>query len=322
MKTFAWIQLALLSSFSVACGVIAANGANGTNGQNGDSDAAADGGVGGEAGSAMGSSSGDCTISVDGTDVVLPTGGSRASASLDPRGMYLGCVLATTDSMTSRGFYVYVPDVTGAGTYDALNGSYSTYGYDEGVSSYESYYDLNGVGCKVTIDAFAPTQKGGMSARFDCSELVAQVHGTISVRVKGTITLRGREGTDAGPPPDAATYVNDAGKPSCEMDITGAYNAHAVGYGDNYACTTTGNDGDGYGFATYAGSTEPLTIDRSWCPTCTLAFSGNCITNVELDEGIGGRYVSSFTCENLIGADGSKVRLTGRVDGIHHRPPD
>ncbi len=319
MRTFALIHLAIFSSLSLACGVISLSGADGANG----GDVAGDGGAHGDAGGgAGGASSGECSLSVDGTNVVLEAGGSRASASLDPRGLSLGCVLATSDLMTSRGFDVYVPDVTGPGTYDGRNGSYSTYAYDPSGTSYESYDDRSGVGCKVTIATFTPAQRGGMSARFDCSSLVAEVGAAISVRVMGEITLPAREGADAGPPPAASTYLNDAGKPSCELFVSGAYNTHAIGYGDNYDCSTTGSDGDTYLFATSIGATEPLTINRSWCPTCALAFSGSCTTNVELDEGIHGRYVATFTCEDLTAPEGSKVKVTGRVDGIHDRPPD
>jgi hypothetical protein len=65
-----------------------------------------------------------------------------------------------------------------------------------------------------------------------------------------------------------------------------------------------------------------LTVSSSWCPTCAIDYAGACAYDVLVDEGVGGRFVATFDCADLVAGDGTKESITGRIDGLHMRPPE
>jgi hypothetical protein len=175
--------------------------------------------------------------------------------------------------------------------------------------------------CSLHVDAFAPAQKEGMRARFSCPRLGLDLD--TSLRIEGSVLLPPRAGHDAGGPPDAASMpsmLNEAGAPSCVLHATGQYAADAVGWGHSSFCSAYAADGTRFDFAPDPQAAS-LDVVASWCPTCELDYQGACDVQVEVDEGFGGRYAATFSCDGLVAPDGTRESLTGRIDGRHAPPP-
>jgi hypothetical protein len=45
------------------------------------------------------------------------------------------------------------------------------------------------------------------------------------------------------------------------------------------------------------------------------------VFDIQLDEGVGGRFVATYDCEGLRAGDGTLVGASGSIDGIHQPPP-
>jgi hypothetical protein len=218
---------------------------------------------------------------------------------------------------------VYVDAVSGAGTYESSNAYLQEYSPGESTHGYSSSDPQSGANypCSVVIDSFDPRDKGGMSARFSCPHLVDSFD---EKSAAGSVLLLPRAGHDAGAPPDAGG-LNEAGAPSCVLHAHGAYEADTVGYGDNYRCYTYASDGTSFSYSPGAAgvTTGYVGVGAAWCTTCGIDYSGGkCTLDVEVDEGIGGRFAASFTCTGLVGGDGTTESVDGRIDGTHMRPPD
>ena len=311
----------VVSAFAplLACGALSAS----TEGVDGSGTAGRDGGAregGNSTGDAPGSvSTSRCALTIDGVRVTDAPAVATPSAILMGTKLLIQCGYQTMP----RGWgslTVYVDGVTGPGTYEGYNAYYGAYdgtNTPTGYSSHEPQSDVNHP-CSVVIDTFAPREKGGMTARFSCPTLVGNKD---QVSAAGSVALPPRAGNDAGAPPDASG-LNEAGEPSCILHAHGAYAADAVGYGDNYSCMTYASDGTS--FSVSPGSTMGyLGIGAAWCPTCGIDYTGgSCTFDVEVDQGVGGRYAASFACTGLVGGDGTMESVAGRIDGIHHRPPE
>jgi len=248
---------------------------------------------------------------------------ATASAMLQGTKLLIQCSynLKNTDGMDGwGGTTVYVDGVTGPGTYQGENAYFESYdgqNTPNGYSSHEPQADVNHP-CSVVIDSFAPREKGGMTARFSCPVLTSNLD---QISAAGSVVLLPRAGHDAGSPPDAGG-LNEAGAPSCILHLHGQYEADAVGYGDNYSCNTYASDGTTFSYSP-GSSTGYVGVGAAWCPTCGIDYTGgNCTYDVELDQGVFGRYVASFSCTGLKGGDGTVESVEGRIDGMHVRPPE
>ncbi len=316
--------MVVMSGALLACGALASatSEQGGTNGGSGSGDLGSH--EGGASGSGIGNvppgaTANGCTIAVNGASV------TDAPVVASPSAMIIGTQLLIQCSykgapMGWGSLTVYVDDVAGPGTYQGSNAYYETYDGIDTLHGYSSHEPQTNVDhpCAVVIDAYAPREKGGMTARFSCPRLLDN---TSEVSAQGSVVLPPRAGHDAGAPPDAGG-LNEAGAPSCILHAHGAYEADAVGTGDNYQCRTYAGDGTLFSFSS-GGKTGYVGVGAAWCPSCGIDYSGgDCVYNVELDEGVNGRYVASFSCTGLRGGDGTMESVSGRIDGIHVRPPE
>lgn len=311
----------LLSAGLLACGALAPT--IGALGGDGPADGGADAHDGGGAApsSVPGSAGvpGTCTLRVNGESVTDAPAVASPSAMLQGTKLLIQCSY-DTKPMGWGSITVYVDGVVGPGTYQGDNAYYEAYDGIDTPTGYSSHEPQAGVNhpCTVVVDAFAPREKGGMTARFSCPLLTSNLD---SVSAEGSVALPPRAGNDAGAPPDAGG-LNEAGAPSCVMSLHGQYEAEAVGNGDNFHCSAYASDGTSFSYSP-GGTMGYVGVGAAWCPTCGIDYTGSgCSYHVELDEGVNGRYVASFSCTGLVGGDGTTESVTGRIDGIHVRPPE
>ena len=236
-------------------------------------------------------------------------------ADLEEGGLGIGCEFRQADGWAI--FQLSLGNVAGPGVYSAtsplLDVSESGGGaeFTQGV-------------CNVILETFAASTRGGLRARFSCPAISADPYGTVAV--VGTLDLPppAAVAADAGTAQDAG----DAGS-TCTMTVSGAYTAVGTGVGDNSGCTIEvgGATYSVFPFESGEEASGPFELadlsGNTWCPSCIIRYysSAACTTDVQIDEGVGGRFAASFVCDSLHAADGTVLSAYGSIDGVHQPPP-
>lgn len=258
-----------------------------------------------------------CSIAISGAYAAM-SGDAGARADLERTSAGIACDLRQGDA--NVGFWVSLPGAGSPGPYAGTSAVVEVSQPGGGAVFQGS--------CAVDLLTFSPATKGGMSARFACPTLSGDgdLTGTSffgEVAVTGAIELP----PALDPVPDAGARADvDAGS-TCTMSVHGAYQGAGAGEGDDSGCLVTVGETSFYvapfGAAGSADSERMEISGNSWCPSCLARYyaSAPCAFDVQLDEGIGGRFVATYDCEGLRAGDGTVVGASGTIDGVHRPPP-
>jgi hypothetical protein len=260
---------------------------------------------------------GGCSIEISGAYAAASTD-AKPWGDLERTSAGFQCGFRQGDA--DVGFWVSIPGAASPGPYDGMSAVVDV-SQSGGAALFRG-------SCAIELLGFAPAAKAGMSARFSCPSLAGDgdLTGTSfsgAVSVAGTIDL---PPALASAPDAGATGGGDAGS-SCTMSVRGVYEAAGVGAGDNNGCQVTVGGTffyvEPFGTAGGADSERMEISGNTWCPSCLARYyaAAACAFDIELDEGVGGRFVATYDCEGLRAGDGTVVGASGSIDGIHQPPP-